>query len=86
MTPEQLEAKGLRVKELVWSSEKSDYFDCTEHAECGMYQITEEWADEFYLFVGGECYGEPHPTIGAAKDAGNKHNRARVLASLVEVG
>ena len=80
MTEDELKAKGLRVKELVWH-------EGWEHGQwgCGEYDV---WLEngKYQLYYWSIVLGEPHDTPEAAKDAGNKHNRARVLAALVEVG
>ena len=84
MTPEQLAAKGLRVKELVWEC-NADF--CVAS---GLYH------HEYHIHNDG-CWGfqeiddpsEPYEFMGsleAVKEYVEGIHRARVLAALVEVG
>ena len=86
MTHEELAAKGLRVKELVWGNENCHDLDCDTHAFNGMYQICEERRGGVLLFsVAGQSAVE-YTTIEAAKSAAQADYEARVLAALLEVG
>ena len=91
MTPEQLAAKGLRVKELVWD----DYGSGAAKAPASImtsYMISPWWDDQFELVesapgVHGPRIGDGlFPTLEAAKAAAQSDYEARVLAALVEVG
>ena len=83
MTPEQLKAKGLRVKELEWDvvhvggqpSWVSDGFWIHENDQ-GLWSMG----------LGNETIGDRYPFHCEAVYAADEHNRARVLAALVEVG
>ena len=89
MTPEQLAAKGLRVKELEWVMCDFDWF---AEADTGVYSVFEarkghwRWdrsssrTHSGVRFIRGACL-----SLEAAKAAAQADYEARVLAALVEV-
>ena len=82
MTPEQLAAKGLRVKELVWEEAlKGDPDDILAFD----YNIIHE-RDGWQVYRGAVVLGDPHHYLFKAKAAAQADYEARVLAALLEVG